>query len=399
MKMLIRRALVIAAVVTLSLPAFAQLSIKGYYRAGGTDNVDEDSNQTATLSDRIRLNLSFAAPDDMYGFSARLQADSSGSTSGLINLFTNSAKTTVKTTTTGTADTTTGALTATSTSTATTTVSPLASLKYGYAYAKFFDGMVKFSAGKLDINDYSVKENTGNLYLGNVYSDETKVKGALLGGQQGTTTGAIVQTWPIENLSVAVHMMEDGTGPALHHFGADAYYMVPGVGKALFSSQLGSSSIKSNEFDTSFASAGFNYTGFSGLSATASLRYNGNMSVSETGDETKSTGAIAIIEYNVAPIFGNISADVDLTNAHYYLEGEASYQLIPQIKVRAYGAYTDNLVYMAKINTLGSSVANKGLVGADLVFPIGNGKGDFTAGVAYGDKSKIQIPFLATVNF
>ncbi len=397
------RALMIAAAFAAGASAFAQLSFNGYYRGGGNVNVPPSDayskDPTAAFADRIRLNISFAAPDDMFGFKARLQADSSGTTSGLLNLFSSSAATT--TTTTGTAPAGGGAIAATSKST--TALTPLAALKYGQAYAKFLDGMLKVTAGKLDVTDYMATQNTGNIYLGNVATDAPVLKGSLLGTQSGNTTGAILQAWPIENLSAAVTMRTDGTNLMAHHYGFEAYYMVPGVGKALFASQLGyynpSDATALDDPSKSFASAGFSYTGFPGLSATAVYRYNGNaVKNAVAGTYAVGNGAILVVEYNVAPIFVDLSADVDLSNSHYYVEGEVVYTIIPQLKVRAYGGYTDNTDVNGNIKLSGSSVKNNSLFGADLVFPIG--KGEAMLGLAYADKAKVvQIPFLVKANF
>ena len=107
---------------------------------------------------------------------------------------------------------------------------------------------------------------------------------------------------------------------------------------------------------------------------------------------------VAIVEYSSGPFFANVSGDADFTNSHYYLEGEASYLMIPQVKVRVYGAFAD--VANANINlalTNTTAVANQYSVGADLVFPVG--KGEIQAGVVYGDKANIQFPILVKANF
>ena len=131
MKRNLSRGLVLAAALVLAIvPAFAQLSFNGYYRVGSMTNVDTSNNSTSAFQDRIRLNISFAAPDDMFGVKARLQADSSGNNSGIVGLFTNGVSDTATTTsviTGGTANLTTGVVTgATSVDTTkiTTTVTP-----------------------------------------------------------------------------------------------------------------------------------------------------------------------------------------------------------------------------------------------------------------------------------
>jgi hypothetical protein len=390
MKHFLSRMLVVAALMAVGASVFAQLSVNGYYRVGGTYNAPDEGDKVVAFLDRIRLNLSFAAPDDMYGVKARLQADSSGTNSGFINLFSSTAKTTTTTTLTG----------GKYTSNSTTTLSNLGSLKYGEAYAKFLDGMLKLTAGKLDVTDYMIAESTGNAYLGNVFTDEITVAGgSILGGQKGNTTGAILQVWPIENLSAAFVMRTDGTEVKAHHYGLDAYYMVPGIGKALFASQIGAYSSNDDtaedKFDKSFASLGFSYTGYAGLTATAAYRYNGNGNAIDGNDAAH--GAIAIIEYNVAPIFVDLSGDFDLTNSHSYFEGEAAYTIIPEVKIRAYFGVTDDSDVFGSIKLLGSSVVNKSLYGADLVLPVG--KAEAMIGLAYGDEAKLQMPLLIKANF
>jgi hypothetical protein len=382
MKRSLVRTLAVLAFAVVGASAFAQLAINGYYRAGGAYNAPDEGDKTLSFMDRIRLNLSFAAPDDMYGFKARLQADSSGTTSGLVNLFKNGATTTATGTGTPAA------------AKYTTTLSAPATLKYGQAYAKFLDGMLKLSAGKLDVTDYMVAENVGNVYLGLVATDAPALKGSLLGAQAGNTTGLILQAWPIENLSAAFAVRTDGTELKAHHYGMDAYYMLPGIGKVLFASQFGAYNAEDAKaedgFDKSFASLGFSYAGFAGLSATAAYRYNG---FGLDGDPAH--GAIAIVEYKADPLFADLSGDFDLSNGHGYVEGEVSYAILPQVKVRGFFGFTDDLDANANVKVNG--VANESLYGADVVLPVGKGEASF--GFAYGDEGKLQMPILVKANF
>jgi hypothetical protein len=391
MKLSFTRALVVAAALALSIvPAFAQLTFNGYYRVGSMTNVDTNGNNTGTaLQDRIRLNISFVAPDDMFGFKTRLQADSSGTNSGLVQLFTDGVTATAATT--GTSLVGGGAITATTT--VTTAVTPPATLKYGYGYGKLLDGMVKLSAGYLDLTDYAAVQNVGNYYFGNVYSDDaTGANTPNLSGQKGKFLGTALQVWPVEGLSVAATMRTDGSTLGAHHLGFDAYYLIPGFGKALLASQLGvystTAASASDDLTKSFVSGGFTYLGFKGLTATAVLRTS---AASKTA--AAAIGSAAIVEYSSGPLFADLATDIDFTNSHYYVEGEASYLIIPQIKARVYGALADVATANIKIN----GVSNVQSLGADLVFPIG--KGEIQAGVVYGDKAGMQFPILVRANF
>lgn len=393
MKLSLSRTLAVAFALTIGIiPAFAQLTFNGYYRVGAADNIDGSSNQTAAFFDRLRLNVSFAAPDDMYGFKTRLEVNSwdsaTAGTPAILALFTDKASAAAS------------AVTGSTAAAQAITVSPLVALKYGQAYGKFLDGVLKVTIGRLDVTDYMVTQNIGNIYLGNVSTDETAVKASLLGAQLGTTTGALLQVWPLEGLSVAASVKTDTNGKALglHNIGIDAYYLMTGIGKVLFSSQA----MDDSDLSKSFASAGFSYTGFKGLTATAAYRYYGM-----APGTAQASGAVAIVEYNVAPFFVDVATDVDMTNSHYYVEGEVAYTIIPQIKVRGYGAYTDNAAAGAGANgninirngamASGQKTTNQYLLGADLVFPVG--KAEVSAGLAYGDKGNIQIPILVKANF
>jgi|GEM_PF-4623989 len=408
MKRTFARALAVAALIAVAgASAFAQLTFNGYYRAGVLVDQNKDNRFFTTapenvmsFTDRLRLNISYAASDDMYGFKSRLEGSSNvvdskslPFTSGIASAFT--------------------------------------TVKYGYGYAKFLDGMIKFNAGKLDIGDYTVGQNTGNLYLGNVYTDEPTVQASsLLTGAKGNTTGAMIQAWPIENLSVAATVRTGNYGSAdykPHHFGLDAYYMVPGIGKALFVSNLGNyaatplaygdtdGSVKSTankgdsvnaqeSLDKSFTSLGFSYTAFPGLVATAAYRYNGYVK-NDDGKYSYANGAIAIAEYTSGPFFASLAGDLDLTNSHSYVEGEASYLIIPQVKVRGYFGWTDStLNCFNKINLNGGPATlagvnqyNNSLMGVDVVLPVG--KSETSVGLAYFDKDGFQIPIMTKINF
>jgi hypothetical protein len=374
MKHSIIRAFVIATVLAAGSTAFAQLSINGYYRVGGAEYIDAKGANSLGLVDRLRLNLSYAAPDDNFGFKARIQSNSNkdGKTSALATLFMD----TVTTTASGTAY---------------TSAVKYENIKYAFGYAKFFDGSLKFTAGRVDVTDYAVYESTGNNYRGVVSTESWKVGKYLLGAGDGNITGGVVQLWPIEGLSVAASVVTDNSAPDLHNLGVHAYYLIPDLGKAIFTSQIGSGTDAIAQLTSSFASVGFSYKGFPGLTATAAYRYN-----------NKNSGAIAIVEYAKGPLFANVSADADFTAGHFYTEGEISYAIIPQIKARVYGAYTDSIDYTNTIGLLSGSVgatapASQYLVGGDLVFPIG--KGEVVAGVVYTNNGGVQIPVLVKVNF
>jgi hypothetical protein len=407
MKRALARTLAIAAFLAFGAAAFAQLTFNGYYRTGGV--YDSDMTRTYTtgvknmidLADRIRLNISYAAPDDMYGFKSRLQADtgytSSGQpTSAIAMLFSDQTGTFANVNDGKTYDTWTN-------------------WKFAEGYAKLLDGMIKISAGRLDITDYEVVQNTANIYLGDVYSDEYQVNKPLLGGQKGNTTGAIVQVFPIENFSAAAVVRADDTAAyKTHHYGFDAYYMLPGIGKALFNSNLGyygnvpsagsTSAATNNTYEklsNSVANLGFSYTAFPGLSATAVYRYNGYVTNNKGQVGKYANGAVGIFEYTQGPLFADIATDCDFNNSHEYVEGEVSYLIVPQFKVRGYFGYTDSTTAGAGTNNViqqyVDSVACNSLIGVDFVVPIG--KAEASLGYVYTDKAGVQIPLLVKANF
>ena len=425
MKRTLARALAVAALIAAAgASAFAQLTINGYDRVGGTFDSNANSraftagNQNVlTLVDRIRLNISYAAPDDMYGFKSRLQADASFNSDGsvanpaIVNLFTDTSTSSSTTVAKGSGYATT-----------TTTTNTWGNLKYGYGYSKFLDGVIKVSAGRLDVSDYMVTQNIGNIYLGYVFTDAPSITyGSLLSGSKsGNFNGAILQTWPIENLSLAATVRADTANTSgttyykPHHYGLDGYYIVPGIGKAIVASNLGyynpsaayvnpnsGQTINNQEtLDKSFVSAGFSYTGFPGLTATAVYRYNGYVKNNAQTEYSYANGAVAIVEYSQGPLFLDLAGDFDFTNSNEYVEGEASYLIIPQIKVRGYFGYTNSTVNSScfqKIYLNGTSLANNSLYGLDVVFPVG--KAETSVGAAYADKAGLQVPLIVKVNF
>jgi hypothetical protein len=369
MKRNLARVLVLAAAMAAGATAFAQVTINGYYR-GGVADLTNGAGSSVGIVDRLRLNLSYAAPDDMYGLKARLDATSAsdGKTSGWVNLLTNAG----------------------------------ATPRYAEGYAKLFDGALKFTAGKLEIGDYSVYQNIGNYYLGNVGTESPVFGKYLLSNGKGNTTGGIVQLFPIEGLSLAASVgTPDTNTPNLHDFGVHGYYLIPGVAKLLVTSQLGQSkltgaSATTDDISKAFVSAGVQYLGVPGLTATAAYRY----------DNTDS-GAVAIVEYTQGPLFVDVAGDSDfgptVSQQGWYAEYEVSYLVIPQLKVRTYGALSskvnygvsDTLAIIAGSN--GALIGNQYLFGGDLVFPIG--KGEIVAGVAWADQAGMQIPLMVKVNF
>jgi hypothetical protein len=385
-----------------SAPAFAQLTIDGYYRVGGADNIDANGNAQMALMDRIRLNLGYAAPDDMIGLKARFQADST-TQSGLLNLL---ADTTSSTALPGTGSK--------------TVYAPFASLKYGEGYAKFLDGAVKFTAGRLDVTDYVVtNQSTGNIYGGNIATDELYTKQSLLALQVGKTTGGLLQIFPVEGLSAALLYQMDNKNVGWHNLGLEAYYMIPDMGKFLLSSSL----LNDTNLSQAFVSAGFSYTGVPGLTATAVYRYyspsastNEGTTITATNQPDQASGAVVILDYSSGPFFANVAGDFDFTNQHSYIEGEVAYQIIPQIKIRAYGGvadsrytisgnnpdafftYSTTAVGTPEAGTALANVLNNYYYGVDVVFPFAKGS-EVMVGAAYGDMVNWQCPILVKVAF
>jgi hypothetical protein len=391
-------ALAVVVACVISAPAFAQLTFNGYYRVGALANYATNSNETTAFADRLRLNISYAAPDDMYGFKLRLQADSSDtSASGTYTIYPALVNTFAW-----------GGDSAAS--------SPL---KYGYGYMKFLDGALKVSGGYLDVNDYSVTQSVSNPYFGMVFTDELSPNDSLLSGQKTSNfQGLIAQVFPIENLSVAGTVRVDGSGTNLHDYGVAGYYMIPEVGKILVNSQFGiynnSLAKASDSFSNSYVSAGFSYTGFEGLTASAVYRY---FTPNIATNTVASNGAVAIVEYKTGPLFADVAGDFTFTNTvASYIEGEASYLIIPQIKVRAYGAYYSGGPFQNVYNSTVTSVyGGKGsfitgnlipstttldqyLYGLDLIFPIIKA-GELDVGVNYGDQTNFSFPLLLKINF
>jgi hypothetical protein len=385
MKRVLPLILAIAAAVIVPATAFAQLTWNGYYRTGGTYYAPSSGNgpNAFEYGDRLRLNVSYAAAEDLFGAKFRLQGN--GETQPLTKA---SPYGTSAVTTYGIPDAFTDSNT----------------LQYGEAYVNLFGGVAKVSMGKLDITDYEVvQQYVGNQFFGNVYTDELQPGKTLLGGQKGNTTGGILQVKPIDNLSVAMFSRIDGTDFNAHELGFAAYYAIPDLGKLVFNTSLGHylgasgtlSNAVSDDLGKSYLSLAFAYTGVKNLSATAGLRYDGDTMYN--AKYNAATSVIAIVDYNMAdllPMTLDIAADLDFANASSYVEGEVNYAIVPQVKVRAYGEY-DSTLSIQKLNFAG--LANTYTLGGDLVLPAG--KAELSAGLVYGDKTNLGIPLLIKANF
>jgi len=355
--------------------AFAQLSFGGYYRAGGIYVAPASGTSTLTFSDRLRLNVAFASANDLYGFKFRLQGNGStsgpgaGGSSGIYNAFTNAG-----------------------------------TLQYGFGYMTFLDKKLKLSAGVLDVTDYEVAQHVGNLYLGNVFTDETKPGSPVLGGEKGNTTGAMAQLEPVTGLSIGIYSRIAGTDLSVSDLGIAASYVIPNTGKIIVDSSLGNYASASNDIGKSRVTGVFSFTGVKGLSATAGVRYDGHTAFGNANNGA--IGALAIVEYTTGPLFLDLAADLDLTNSAQYVESEVDYKIISPLTLRAYGAYDSSALY-AKAGSTGAAVANNEMIGADLVIPFTvpasagspSTSAELDAGIVYGNKSNIGVPVLVKVNF
>ncbi|MDA8425293.1 MAG: hypothetical protein M0Z80_04075 [Treponema sp.] len=381
MKRSLALALAIAAALVIPVSAFAQLTFNGYYRVGGTYWVPSSGPNALQYGDRLRLNVSYSAPEDLYGVKFRLQGDGTPfyasqkvSQYGIINAF---------------------------------NANNPSMLQYGYAFIKLAGGMVGVSAGKLDVTDYEVEQRyVEDQYLANtVFSDELRPGDPELGGQRGNTTGVMLQTFPFENLSVAAYVHTDGSDAfsGTHDLGFSAYYLLPGIGKLLFNSSLGHYSVAttgpgavSDDLGKSSADLAFSFTAARNLTATAGLRYDGDTVYGSAYDAA--TSAVAIVDYDLSellPMTIDLATDLDFANANSYVEGEVNYSISPLLKARAYGEY-DSTASVVKM--LFANKCNTYLFGGEFVFPVMK-KAELIAGANYGDQTSLAFPLLVWVNF
>lgn len=344
--------------VALSTPfAFSQVSVGGYYRAGGIYAVPSSGTNALNYADRLRLDGSFASPDNLFGLKFRLQGNgaSSGAT-GFVPTF-----------------------------------STAGAIQYGFGYVRLLGGRMSISAGKLNITRYEVAQHVGNYFLGNVFTDETQPGSPILGGEKGNTTGAIVQAAPISGLNLGLYTHIDGTNISTEDFGAVASYDLHGIGKVLVNSAFGNYSTANPSFAKSYVNAAFAYTAIRGLHASLGVRFDGETPYA--GGNNAAVGIVGIVEYKAGPLFVDLATDSDLSNAHAYVEGEVDYAVLPKLKLRAYGAYDSTGTY-AKVDSIG----NNETFGGDVVVPVSKGA-EIDAGVVYGNNSNVAVPVIVKVDF
>jgi len=302
--------------------AFAQATFNGYSR--GTATFVGDG--TASLSYRLRFNVSYNDADGNFGAWARIQYDQNKDATNSV-------------------------------------------LKYGYAWANFFDKKVKVIGGYIANYDYYVGTGISDFQLGNVYTN------LCMGDDQ---KGFIVKLLPVAGLDVGVSFEPPAsTAVAASQFAVNAKYSVDNVGTFYVSARPGDSS------QGTYASGTFQFTGVKDLSVAASFQYGGTGFYKDY--VTDQLSALAIIDYTL----GNVSVEVapvyDISGSTIYVEGYVSYASGP-VTVDLLGAYDQTAAQ------LGSTY----WAGAELSYKVG--KGYLMGGVWY-DGTDVSIPVSLKVVF
>jgi len=299
--------------------AFAQLTVNGYSRGtvsyAGTTGV-------ASMLYRLRLNMTYNDASGNFGAWARLQSDSYGTLA----------------------------------------------FKYGYAWAKFFDGTVKVNAGQLANYDYMVGSGGSDYKLGNICTD------AYIGD---ATDGVLVQYMPSKAINIGLTFLPSGTLSG-SDFTVSAKYNVDKVGN-LFVNVRAPDSAPTATTDL-FASGAFELTAVPGLDATVALEFGGTGFWH--GYAQNQLTIIANLTYGKGPVGVQVAPVYNLTDNQLYVEGYVKYQATPTFLVRAIGAFDQG-------TTLASS-ANDYLVGLELVSTVG--KGYIMTGAWYDAVAGLTVP-------
>jgi len=350
-----KKLIVLLLALTICAGAFAQLTVAGYDKARATYASDP---KTVAYYDEIRLNMTANDPDGKFGFSGRFQGDSSSNASTF-------------------------------------------AVKYMYGWAKFFDGMLTLSGGRLNEGSYYFDQNEANDIQGNIDSESAPGIDATIGGTPvSVSTGADVvdirrqamevTLAPIAGLKASIIYTPNDTITGSDIMYGAAYSVEKLLNlKAAFTGTSGGDVIGhvSGEF-----------VGVENLSAVAGLKM--------LNDGTDGFfGIYSIVGYTMDKLFfelaGQYNTDTDILDASYYIEGNVEYTT-EAYSVRAFGQYNDSI--LDQKDASGDDVysfdlggAGEYLVGAELSIPVG--AGEFNVGLNYSDLNEVKIPVYLKIAF
>jgi hypothetical protein len=271
-----KKLIVLLLALLVATSAFAQLTVNGYSRGTATF---APSAGTASMLYRLRLNMTYNDASGNFGAWARLQSD------GYATL----------------------------------------ALKYGYAWAKFFDGKVKVNAGQLANYDYGVFSGVSDYKLGNICTE------AYIGD---ATDGVLVQFMPTSALNVGLTFL-----PSTALSGSDltvsAKYSLDKIGNVFVNFRPADASATSST--NLFASGTFELTAVPGLDATACVEYGGNGFWH--GYVAKQLTIVANVTYGQGPFSVQVAPVYNLTDSALYTEGYVQYKATKDLALRVIGAY------------------------------------------------------------
>jgi len=339
---------------------FAQVTVSGY------DKVSLNFNETgAMITDGIRININGADADGVYGFKTRFEGSANAYAPKLVPDFTGD----------GTAD-------------------ALAKndfgVTYAYAYGKFFDGMLKLTAGKLDIYDYQYSAGANNQVLGNTANDGF---GGL--GYASRPAAFLAQVFPVEGLNVGVAYMPGRLPNGAFEYNTfnltKLYYGVK-YDTDMFGI-LYEGNWKGNDFDMIRHSLSFNYTGVENLMAT--VGYKGAYGATDW-----THGAYALLGYTMDKLYVEFDVDAVIApDVKLYLEGAVEYD-VGLAKLRGFFAYDDEVGNLTYSKVTYEDSVNEFQVGAEASVPFGNaGLTEFNVGFNYADDYGWKIPMFFRVAF
>lgn len=312
--------LLLAFVVATS--AFAQLTVNGYSR--GTATVTDTG--VASMLYRLRMNLSYNDPDGNFGAWARLQSDSYAT--------------------------------------------PV--LKYGYAWATFFDKKVKINAGLLANYDYGIFSGISDFKLGNICTE------AYIGD---ATKGILAQFYPVKALNLGVTYLPTGNAVTASNFNVNAKYGIDKVGNVYVAFR------PSDDSNNLFASGTFQFTGLAGLDLAAGFVYGGTGFWH--GYVANQMTIVANLTYSKDAFSVQIAPVYNITDNTIFTEGYVNYKATKTLALRVIGAYDQAGVSIGSGSTY--------LAGAEVVYSVG--KGYLMTGAWYDEVAGLTVPVALKVVF
>lgn len=237
-------------------------------------------------------------------------------------------------------------------------------VKYLYGSVKLAGGLLKATAGRLDLPDYHLAGGVSEWYFGITSNDDFVFEGS---------DGFLLQAYPVEGLDLGLFWTASGETVEASQFGLNVAYSPAETISFIAESRLADS------FEATRFSASLSYSGIEGLAASAGYKHGA----------ADTHGAFAILTYSAGKLSIEAAPEFIAEPSTVYVEGYLAWQAAETLSVSLIGGYeTEELYLEGSLWKAGVETVWKPAERASLI-----------AAAVYDEASGFALPFALKVEY